>query len=102
MDPKETEKIGKYQDLARELKKLWNMTIEVIPVVRGMIGTPPQNMKEQLGIKIGIETMIVDLQKTAIIYSARILRRVVRSLTGTMPQEKTEFSWTTSKCNTKI
>ena len=29
---KESEKIDKYQDLARELKKLWNMKVTVMPI----------------------------------------------------------------------
>ena len=36
---KENEKIDKYLDLARELKKLWNMKVTVIPIVIGALGT---------------------------------------------------------------
>ena len=36
---KEREKRDKYQDLARELKKVWNMTVTVIPFVIGELGT---------------------------------------------------------------
>ena len=32
---KEWEKKGKYLDLARELKKLWNMKVTIIPIVIG-------------------------------------------------------------------
>ena len=38
---KEKEKIEKYQDLARELKKIWNMTVKVVPIVLGSLGTIP-------------------------------------------------------------
>ena len=31
-----------YLDLARELKKLWNMRVTVIPIVIGELGTIPQ------------------------------------------------------------
>ena len=34
---KESEK-NKYQDLARELEKLWNMKVSVIPIVIGAFG----------------------------------------------------------------
>ena len=34
----ESEKIDKYLDLARELKKLWNMKVTVIPIVIGALG----------------------------------------------------------------
>ena len=36
---KESEKKDKYLDLARELKKLWNMKVTIIPVVIGAFGT---------------------------------------------------------------
>ena len=36
---KECEKKSKYLDLARELKKLWNMKVTIIPIVIGAFGT---------------------------------------------------------------
>ena len=36
---KECEKTDKYLDLARELKKLWNMPVTIIPIVIGTFGT---------------------------------------------------------------
>ena len=36
---KESEKKDKYLDLARELKKLWNMKVKIVPVVIGALGT---------------------------------------------------------------
>ena len=36
---KECEKKDKYLDLARELKKLWNMQVTIIPIVIGAFGT---------------------------------------------------------------
>ncbi len=38
-NPKESEKKDKYLDLARELKKLWNMMVTIIPIVIGAFGT---------------------------------------------------------------
>ena len=38
---KKREKMNKYQDLARELKKLWNMKVMVIPIAVGVLGTVP-------------------------------------------------------------
>ena len=35
---KEREKKDKYHDLARELKKLWNMKITIVPIVIGAFG----------------------------------------------------------------
>ena len=39
MKLKEYEKRDKYLDLARELKKLWNMKVTIIPIVIGAFGT---------------------------------------------------------------
>ena len=36
---KECEKRDKYFNLARELKKLWNMKVTIIPIVIGAFGT---------------------------------------------------------------
>ena len=36
---KECEKKNKYLDLARELKKLWNMKVTIVPIVIGAFGT---------------------------------------------------------------
>ena len=36
---KEWEKKNKYLDLARELKKLWNMLVTIIPIVIGALST---------------------------------------------------------------
>ena len=38
---KESEKINKYLDLARELRTLWNMRVKVVPIVIGALGTIP-------------------------------------------------------------
>ena len=36
---KESKKRDKYVDLAREMKKLWNMKVTIIPIVIGAHGT---------------------------------------------------------------
>ena len=36
---KESEKKDEYLDVARELKKLWNMKMTIIPIVIGAFGT---------------------------------------------------------------
>ena len=42
--PKESEKKDKYLDLARELKKLWNMKVTIIPIVIGAFGTTTERL----------------------------------------------------------
>ena len=45
---KENEKMSKYLDLARELKKLWNMKVTVIPIVVGALGTVTKGLVQGL------------------------------------------------------
>ena len=47
---KESEKKDKYVDLARELKKLWNMQLKIIPIVIGAFGTVTKVTKGTRGI----------------------------------------------------
>ena len=52
---KESEKKDKYMDLARELKKVWNMKVTVIPIVIGTLGTVTKRLvqgQEDLEISI--------------------------------------------------
>ena len=45
---KECEKQDKYIDLARELKKLWNMKVTIIPIVIGAFGTVTKGLLKGL------------------------------------------------------
>ena len=76
VNSKEVEKIEKYHYLAREIKKLWGMRVTVIPIVIGTLGTTPKKLKKRLE-DIGIETRVTELQKTVILHSTRILRKVL-------------------------
>ena len=66
-----------YNDMKRKLNKIWDMPVKVIPVVVVASGTAPEKLKQRLS-DIGIETRIVKLQKTTILYSARILQNVLQ------------------------
>ena len=48
METKESEKKDKYQDLAKELKKLWNIKVMVIPIVIGALGTVTKGLVKGL------------------------------------------------------
>ena len=75
---KESENRDKYQELARELKKLWNMKVTLIPIVSGAFGTIPKGLVkglEDLEIRGQVET----IQITVLLRSARILRRVLET-----------------------
>ena len=45
---KEYEKKDKYLDLARELKKLWNMKVTIVPIVIGAFGTVTKGLLKGL------------------------------------------------------
>ena len=47
---KECEKKDKYLDLARELKKLWNMPVTIIPIVIGAFGTVTKRLLKTRGL----------------------------------------------------
>ena len=72
---KESENKDKYLDLAREMCKLWNIKVTVIPILIGALGTVTKGLVkglENLEIRERVET----IQITALLRSARILRRV--------------------------
>ena len=75
VDDKEVEEIDKYLDLARKLKKVWNMKVTVVLLVAGVLCTPIKALQKRLET-IGIETKITELQNTFLIHTSRILRRV--------------------------
>ena len=57
---KECEKKDKYLDLARELKKLWNMKVTIVPIVIGTFGTITKGLlkgMEDLEVGGRVETM---------------------------------------------
>ena len=73
---KECEMKDKYLDLARELKKLWNMQVTIIPIVIGAFGTVTNGLLkgiEDLEVGGRVET----IQTTALLRTARMLRLAV-------------------------
>ena len=76
VDDKEVEKIERYLDLARELKKVWNMKVIVVPLKVGALGTPVKELEKRLKT-ICIEIKINELLKAVFIHTSRILRKVI-------------------------
>ena len=76
IEEREKDKMTDYNNLKRELKKIWDMPVKVIPLVVGVLGATPKKLKQRLS-NTRIETRIVELQKTTILYSARILQNVL-------------------------
>ena len=76
VEAKEIEKVQKYQDLARELRKLWQVKVKVAPVVVGALGTIPKALEKHFK-EIGTSVRVELLQKAALLGTARILRKTV-------------------------
>ena len=45
---KEKEKVEKYQDLRREVARLWNVKAKVVPIVVGALGAVTPNLSKHL------------------------------------------------------
>ena len=74
---REQDKILKYQDLKREIKKLWNLkSVKVVPIVVGALGAVTPNLRKHLD-SVDCNLSISNIQKTALLGSARILRMVL-------------------------
>ena len=75
---KESEKKDKYLDLVRDLKKLWNKKVTIVPIVIGALGTITKGLLKDLeDLEVGgqVET----IQTTTLLRTARILRRVLET-----------------------
>jgi len=73
---KETEKILKYEDLIMEIQRMWNVKTIVIPVIVGVTGTVSKSFRKYVSYIPG-KHEVKELQKTAILGNAHILRKVL-------------------------
>ena len=73
---KEAEKILKYKDLTTEIQRMWNVKTEVIPVIIGATGTVSVSFRKYVS-NIPGKHEVKELQKTAILGTAHILRKVL-------------------------
>jgi hypothetical protein len=73
---KETEKILKYKDLRTEIQRMWNVKTRVIPVIIGATRTISKSFRKYVSTIPGNHD-IRELQKTAILGTAHILRKVL-------------------------
>ena len=76
IEEKEKDKIEKYQDLGRELQKIWNVKVKIIPLVVGSLGAIPKQFGNRLK-QIGITAGTAQFQKTVLLGPAKILRKVL-------------------------
>ena len=74
---KENEKTERHQELKREIRRMWNIrSIKVIPVVVGALGSTSKKLKKCIE-ELGVVRSTTLLQKTALLGTARILRKVL-------------------------
>ena len=66
-------KIEKYQELGRELEKIYNVKVMVMPLVVGFLGDILKQFGNRLK-QIGIMARTAQVQNTVLLETARILR----------------------------
>ena len=76
IEKKDKEKIEKYQDLRKELQKIWNVRVKIIPLVVGCLGAIPKQFGNFLK-ETGITAETEQVQKTVLLRTSRILRKVL-------------------------
>ena len=76
MIKKEAEKILKYKDLTIEIQRMWNVKTKVIPVIIWTTGTISKSFRKYVS-NIPGKHEVKELQKTAILGTAHILRKVL-------------------------
>ena len=75
IEDKENEKVEKYQELKQEIIKLWEMKeVDVIPIVVAALGAVSMRIRDWIS-RTGLKVRVEHLQKTALLGTARILRR---------------------------
>jgi len=73
---KEAEKILKYKDLIIEIRRMWNVKAKAIPVKIRATGTISKSLRQYLS-NITAKHEIKELQKTATLSTAHVLREVL-------------------------
>ena len=61
--------------MGREFQKIWNVKVKIIPSVIGSLGAIPKQFGNRLK-QIGITAETAQVQKTVLLGTARILRKV--------------------------
>jgi len=73
---KEAEKILKYKCLTIEIRRMWSIKAKVIPLIIGATGTILKSFRKYVS-NIPGKHEVKELQKTAILDTAHILRKVL-------------------------
>jgi hypothetical protein len=73
---KEADKILKYEDLTIEIQHKWNVKTKAIPIIIGTTGTISKSFRKYVS-NIPGKHEVKELQKTDILGTAHILRKVL-------------------------
>jgi len=73
---KEIKKMLKHKDLTIEIQRMWNMKTKVVPIIIEMTGTISKSFRKYVS-NIPGNHEVKELQKTAILGTAHILRKVL-------------------------
>ena len=77
VEEKEKEKVEKYQDLKKEIKRLWKLgNVEIVPVVVGALGSVSAEFERWMG-KLGMTCNVGVIQKSILLRTTRILRKLL-------------------------
>ena len=74
---KEAEKKLKYKSLCIEIQRMWNLKCTIIPVIIGATGIVTKSVRKNLEAVPGKHS-IDSLQKTAILGTSHIIRKVLQ------------------------
>ena len=86
----EGEKKDKYLNLTRELKKLCNMKVTVIPIVISALGTVTKGLVQGLE-DLEITGRVETIKTTELLRSIRLLRRVLETWRGLLSLDSSEW-----------
>ena len=77
IEEKEKGKVKKYQDLRKEIRRLWKLrNVEIVPVVIRALGSVSAEFDRWMG-KLGITCNVGVIQKSVLLGTVRILRKVL-------------------------
>ena len=74
---KEAEKELKYKSLCIEIQRMWNLKCTIVPVINGATGIVTRRLRKNLEAVPGKHS-IDSLQKTAILGTSHIIRKVLQ------------------------
>jgi len=75
---KDAEKKVKYKSLCIEIQRMWNLKYTIIPIVIGATGIVTRSLRKNLEVVQGKHS-IDSIQKTAILGTSHIIRKVLQS-----------------------